>query len=552
MEFLILGQLEVRDGGEPVQLGGSRQKAVLALLLTRANEVVSKERLIDEIWGEEPPESANNSLQVQISQLRKSLGKSLIETRPPGYVISIDPDRLDLSRFERLLNEGREALARGEPTTASSVLTDALELWRGPPLADFAYESFAEPEISRLEELRLTALELRIEADLSLGRHVELVGELELLVAQHPLRERLRADLMLALYRAGRQAEALQTYQDGKRLLAEELGIDPGQALQELERSILRQDETLGGASKPTSDVALRPLIPTEVDVPEPERSILVLSTFDQNLGALLALAERLAVNPPRELILARLVATDDELLQATQELQSRRASLLSTGVASRAAAFTSTDPGDDALRLVSEQDVDLLLIDVSPDLLGKGLGKSAVGPVLESSPCDVGILVVRDGRVPEFGSELPVLVPFGGADHDWTAVELGAWIAGSTGAALRLLGTIGDPGEGKRDASRLLASASLMVQQMAHVVTEPVLVEPGEREVISAADETGIVVVGLSPRWRQEGIGPTRLAVARLARPPTLFVRRGLRPGGLAPRDSLTRFTWTIATGQR
>lgn len=233
MEFRILGPLEVVAEGRAVSLGGTRQRALLAVLLTRANQVVSTERLIDELWGERPPKEARNTVQFYVSQLRKVLGADRIETRAPGYAIRIERDELDLHRFERLVAEGGPAL------------TEALSLWRGPALADFAYEPFAQAEIARLEELRLAALEQRLEADLALGRHGELVGELEALVAEHPLRERLRGQLMLALYRSGRQAEALDVYRETRRVLVDELGIEPSPTLQELERSILRHDPGL-------------------------------------------------------------------------------------------------------------------------------------------------------------------------------------------------------------------------------------------------------------------------------------------------------------------
>jgi eukaryotic-like serine/threonine-protein kinase len=231
MDFRILGPLEVLEGDRPIALGGTRRKALLAALLLRANQVVSSERLIDELWGEDLPERAANALQVHISGLRKALGKGRLETRPPGYVLQVATDELDLNRFTRLRDEGR--------------FEEALSLWRGPPLADFAYADFAQSEIDRLEELRLVCLEDRIERDLANGRHAELIGELEALVAGHPLRERPRAQLMLCLYRAGRQAEALEAYQSARTLLVEELGIEPGRPLRELHTAILRQDAAL-------------------------------------------------------------------------------------------------------------------------------------------------------------------------------------------------------------------------------------------------------------------------------------------------------------------
>jgi class 3 adenylate cyclase/tetratricopeptide (TPR) repeat protein len=241
MEFRILGPLEVLREGEQVRLPGARERALLALLLLHANQVLSQERLVHELWGEEAPGTVRKSLQVRVAGLRKGLGPDRVATVGPGYVLRVEPDELDLERFERLLEQ-----AEGVDTAqAVDVLREALGLWRGPPLADFVYESFAQTAIARLEELRLLALELRLDADLALGRHGELVGELRTLVAEHPLRERLRGQLMLALYRQGRQADALDVYRETRRALVEELGLEPSGALQELEAAILRHDPSL-------------------------------------------------------------------------------------------------------------------------------------------------------------------------------------------------------------------------------------------------------------------------------------------------------------------
>lgn len=245
MEFRILGPFEAIMRGEPLEVGAGKQRALLALLLLRSGEVVSTDRLIDALWEEGPPASALNSVHVYVSQLRKALGNGRLETRGRGYLLALEPEQLDLGRFERLLGEGRALLAGGKPEPAAETLRAALALWRGPPLSDFASEPFAQGEIARLDELRLTALEERIEADLALGSRDELVPELEALVREHPLRERLRAQLMLALYRSGRQAEALDAYRQARRLLAEELGLEPGRTLQELEGAILRQEPQL-------------------------------------------------------------------------------------------------------------------------------------------------------------------------------------------------------------------------------------------------------------------------------------------------------------------
>jgi YVTN family beta-propeller protein len=258
VDFRILGPLEVSHEGRELPLAGSKQRAVLAILLLHANEVVSSDRLIDELWGEEPPPTAAKSLQVHVSRLRQALDRtdeaspdSVIETHGRGYLIQLGPDELDKTRFESLLDEGTKALADGSPERAAELLRDGLALWRGPPLADFAYEPFAQAEIARLEELRLSAVEQRIEAELALGHHAQVIGELESLVGRHPFRERLRAQFMLALYRSGRQAEALDAYQDARRALVDELGIEPGEELQELQSRILAHDPALGRPGAP-------------------------------------------------------------------------------------------------------------------------------------------------------------------------------------------------------------------------------------------------------------------------------------------------------------
>ena len=248
MEFRILGPLEVRDSEGAISLGGPKQRAVLAVLLLGAGEGLSADRLIDAVWGEEAPATARKALQLYVSRLRRLLGRDRLLTEGGGYRLVVGRMELDVRRFEGLVEEGRSACMRGDPERGSALLRQALELWRGPALADLAYESFAQGEIARLEELRVAAVEERIEADLACGRHSELVGELEALIAAHPLRERLRGHLMLALYRSGRQAEALGVYQDARSAMVEELGIEPSPALRELERAVLGQDSGLAPA----------------------------------------------------------------------------------------------------------------------------------------------------------------------------------------------------------------------------------------------------------------------------------------------------------------
>jgi predicted ATPase/class 3 adenylate cyclase/DNA-binding winged helix-turn-helix (wHTH) protein len=255
MDFRILGPLEVLDEGRAVTLGGSKQRALLALLLVHANETLTTDRLIDELWGERPPANAAKTVQMQVSRLRKALAAEaaggLVVTREHGYELRLDPEQLDSHRFERLSAEGTSELAAGRPEPAAEALERALSLWRDAPLADLAYEPFAQGEIARLEDLRAGALEQLIEAKLTLGRHAEVIAQLEALIAEYPYRERLRAQLMLALYRCERQADALQAYQDARRRLVEELGIEPGERLRELERAILAQDPTLAAPAAP-------------------------------------------------------------------------------------------------------------------------------------------------------------------------------------------------------------------------------------------------------------------------------------------------------------
>ena len=528
MEFRILGPLEAIDGGQSLPLGGARQRAMLAMLLTRPNEVVSTDRLIDELWGTKPPRTALNIVQHYVSQLRKLLGAERIVSRPPGYAIRVEQGELDLERFESLLEQG-----------SVEALHEALALWRGPALADFVYEPFAREEILRLEELRLVAHERRVEADLERGRSSELVAELEQLIGVHPLRERLRGHLMLALYRSGRQAEALAVYQNTRKTLVEELGIEPGPALQELERAILRQDPAL---VPPASTLARAPAAAEAW----PERSIVVAPADDANIDLLLALAEPLARSvPARELIVARLVAAE-ELAAVARSLHERCEALTDGGISARAAAFTSAEPGPDLARLASDQDADLMLLDAPPGFLEDGRLGGHIGVILDSASCDVGVLVVR-GKALHVAPDRPLLVPFGGAEHDWAAVELAAWIVRASGSSLRLVGRQADLASGERDASRLLASASLLVQRAVRVPTEPLLVAPGREGILAAAAAASLLVFGLSDRWRQEGLGETRLAIAKDAPVPALLVRRGLRPGGIAPDGTMTRFTWSL-----
>jgi DNA-binding SARP family transcriptional activator len=298
LEFRVLGPLEVRRDGELIAIPAPKQRALLGLLLLRANEAVPQDELIDQLWGEDAPPTARASLQNQVHALRKLLGYEVLERQPAGYVVHVEPEQLDLARFEHLVAEGR----RAEPRVRVAKLRDALSFWRGPALVEFPNEPFAQHEINRLEEERLTALEDRIEAELELGRHVDIVAELDTLVDRHPLRERFWAQLMLALYRAGRQADALAAYRRAHHAFADELGIEPGTVLRELQRAILVQDPALDDGTRQIGSTLER----AAAILPRPAREraeslyeygVALLRTGERRQAlSTLAAAERLAV----------------------------------------------------------------------------------------------------------------------------------------------------------------------------------------------------------------------------------------------------------------
>ena len=522
MEFQILGPLEVIDRDRAVVLGGHKQRALLATLLLTPNRPVSVDRLIDALWPARPPTDAANALQFHVSRLRKLLGDStVIVTQEPGYLIRVDPNQVDLLRFEELVAEAEAA----DAARASRLLSEALALWRGEPLADLADHPSSQAEIHRLNAARLAALELRIETDLALGRHFQLLPELEALVHEHPLDERLAGALMQALYRAGRQAAALDVYRTTRQTFVTELGIEPSPALRELEQAILRQDP------------GLAPDLPRA----RATRSIVILTGDEQHLPDLLAIAEPLASHSRRELILARFTTDPDELAASTAALAAQRKTLAARGVACRVAAYTTTATGAETALLAAQQPVDLVLAEAAPELLAGAPLCEPPSDLLEQTPCEVGLLTRGVGT-----TDGPIVTPFGGAEHDWSAIELAGWLAAALETNLRLLGTKADPAHGRRDASRLLARASLLLQQVVGIVTEPVLIPPGDHGVVQAAAGARLIVVGLSDRWRTEGLGPIRQSIAAAAEAPVLFVRHGPQSAGLAPPQTFTRFTWT------
>jgi DNA-binding SARP family transcriptional activator len=489
MDYALLGPLEARGDEGLVELPGGKPRALLALLLLEGGRAVPVESLLVGLWEKVPP-SAHKVLQAHVSQLRKALGAEAIETRPPGYLLR--PGSLDLSRFEALAESARSV---EDPARRAQLYREALALWRGPALAEFRREPFAVAATRRLAELRLEVIGRRVEAELALGEHERLVPELQVLVESEPLREQLRAQLMLALYRCGRQAEALACYREARRLLVEGLGIEPGPALQELERAILRHDVPVERTSVARGAVVCAGSVPVELFAP--------------------------LAGDERELLLVELVADPTRLGERSSALERKRASV---GASARTACFTSTDPGADLARFAEEQEAELLVVDTLDPAL------------LVGAPCDVA--VASGGRLFERGG--PILVPFGGGREEWAALELAAWLARAHGLPLRLVGVEG--GEGRRDASRMLAGASLVLQRFAGMGAETAIVAPGAEGILS--EPAAAIVVSLA---RSE-LDPVRRALSERAEVPVLFVHSGLRPGGLAPDRTLTRFSWSLA----
>ena len=514
---------------------------MLAILLLEANRVVSIDRLADELYGGEPPVSAVTQVHRQISELRMLLeptraagvGGSVIETRPPGYRIHVAPDALDLQLFEHRADDAASALASGDAESAVRLYREALGLWRGAPLADLAFEPFARPVIERLDDLRLTVVEKCLEAELARGRGAELVPELEQLVLDNPLNEGLRGQLMIALYRAGRQAEALERFRVGRAALVEAFGLEPTPALKDLERRVLLQDPALdapGGHRAPARQ--------------DDARTVLLTAWDGAALDGLVAVGRCLAALGRHELLVTQVVAREEQLSGAVAATRVRGHDLAREGLTSRAAAFVSPSPGADTARLALTHDADTTVVDAPPELARDGVVPDALALLLERSPCDVALLA--GSPPPSFEGGIAVL--FGGGDHDWAAAELGAWLAAGAGVPLHLVGSRGARRDQDTDASRLLASASIAIQRVVGVDVEPVLADPGPGGVVAAVGSAAMVVVGLSPRWRHDGLGASRHALVA-AGTPTLIVHRGPRPGGLAPRDRLTRFTWTLTT---
>ncbi len=343
---------------------------------------------------------------------------------------------------------------------------------------------------------------------------------------------------MLALYRSGRQADALEAYRFARRTFVEELGIEPGAVLQGLERGILAHDPSLDLATPAAA--AARPRERRGAE----RQTVLVVPHDLSRVGDLLAVAWPLARRPRREVVVAALVEKDADLESAVRLLDERRAELLESGVAVRTVVFTSEERDEDTLRLAAQQRAALIVLDASPALLERGDFEEPLRSILAEADADVAILV---GEVEIVNPDArPVTVPFGGGEHEWRALEAAAWIASGWGAGLSLVGTAADDERGRRDASRLLATASLIAQRAAGVTATPRLAPPGAAAVAEAVGGSGLLVWACRGRWEQEGLGTARLTLARRARRPCSSIRRGARGDELSGVSELSRYTWS------
>ena len=531
-EFRLLGPLEVSRNGEPVPVDGPHLRALLAMLLLRANTPVPRDRLVDDLWQQEPPRHASNALQALVFRLRRALapdGASMVVHSAVGYMLAVPRLRLDLFRVEDDWAAARAALRDGDPETASRTLSTTLDMWRGEPLAEFAGQWFADADRRRLAEIRLAIQCDRFDAKLALGHHHQVLGELGAVVAEYPNQERPLRQLMLALYRCGRQVDALAEYTTARRRLDDDFGLAPGSELQQLEQLILRQDPAL---DLPVAAVS------------KASQPIILWSSSAEALAPMVALAAPLATQAGcRELLLVRLLDEADaaHLRVAVTEQAEQVHRLRRSQIVARSAAFTSTSPGEDLVRLADEQSSVLVLLEYGGD---RESLSDVHKKVLADCACDVGLLATREGKL---RAHAAVLVPFGGSDHDWVALEIGCWLARTSNAPLRLLGVSGGR-DGARDASRTLASASLAAQRSYGIVADPEIVPPGADGILERTAEARALVIGFSFRRGLHGLGSVREALLARSACPVALVRRGRRPGGFAPARAVTRFTWSLS----
>jgi DNA-binding SARP family transcriptional activator len=500
LEYRVLGPFEVLRDGVPVEVGGAKPRALLALLLLESGRAVSTRRLTDDLWSPAPPSSAK-ALQVYISQLRKALGSDVIETREDAYLLRTTAASFDLTQFEELVDAGRSQIAAGRTAEGAAALDEAIGLWRGDAL-DGLDEPGLAPFRARLDELRLVVHELWNDARLETGHSGTLLPELTMLARRNPLRERFQEQLMLALYRSGRQAEALGVYRGLREQLNDELGLEPRERLRRLEQAILRQDAEL--EAKPA---------------PDGRRAVVAAGAHPSRLAALGA---PLAQQASGELILLTPVEASDALAPASALLEPERSDAV------RVATFVSRTPVRDVLRLAADEDAELVVLETSGAAL-----TTAPAPELAGAACDIAFFVDAPGDLP--GAQITVL--FGGAAEDWKAVEIAAVLARSCGLSLRLLGV--------EDASTLLARAALVVQRFVGVATQPALFDPRDPQSPAVAATGGTMVAGISG-WSDRGLSPARLRLLE-AGVPLLLVRGGPRPSLLAPARSLTLFSWSL-----
>jgi DNA-binding SARP family transcriptional activator len=523
LEFRVLGPFAVVRDGVPLAIGGRRQRAFLALLVLHGGEVVSRDRLIDTLWGERTPPSAAHVLHVYASQLRSVLDADVLVTRSPGYVLDAADDQIDLRRFERLFDAAQVALARGDAARACAFLDDADGLWHGTVLEDLAHEEFVQAEARRLEELRIAAAELRAEAAIARGPDGADMARLQALAVAQPSRERTHALLIRALAATGRQAEALDVYGRLRARLDEELGIEPGADLRAAHLAVLRQETT---APAPAAPLPAR----------TPRGTVLAVVTDPARLAGIAAVADRAAAARGRELILACVLpaASRDQLGVAAAAARDARRDVAG---AARTAAFVSGDPAAAISQLATEHDADLVVCD-GHGITADGILTRAQRELLATVTADVAL--VLQGRL----DDGPVACPFGGSVHDWAAVELAALLAHAQDAPLRLIGVVSD-GD---DSSRHVARAGLSVQGVLGIDTDPVLAVPGAPGLIGAAQGCSCLVLGLSDLWRSVGLGAVRAELAA-GFSSLVVVRRGVRPGLLASDGARSRFAWSVVS---
>ena len=537
----LLGPLEAHVDGRPARLGGMRQRAVLAVLVLNAGQVVPADRLIDETWPEEPPDTAANVVQGHVSSLRKELGRDAIQTRDPGYLMRVDAGAVDVARFERLAAEGAALLREGRRGGRQRrARRRRSRLWRGPALADLATAGVLRPVAARLDDLRLIALERRLEAELALGpprrrgRRARGPGR-RAPAARGPARAAHACPLPLrAAGRCARRVPLGPAGAGGRARAGAEHGAAGARAGDPATRPHARRAGDRCGDRPDDAPPAVAPRAAAR-----PTIAVAALAAARDRRGCS-SWRGPLATGAEREIVAATTVADAGALPGAVRAMHDARAATGELAEHVRVAAFTSLTPGSDLARLAAEQDATVVLVD-APDGL---LEDARLLTLLADAPCDVAVVV--GGGVPRG----PVLVPFTGSPHDWAATELGAWFArGARGAAAARRG------ERRRQRPRRQPPAGQRVAGRA------ARARGRDRAAARGAQPGRSGARGARRRASSSSASPTAgaargwAAPARRWRPPrtrpTLLVRRGLRPGGLAPRDADTRFTWTLAPPQ-